>query len=194
MRLPGWRDRGKDTYENWSNNDKDAPDYASRLVGDVCEEEQEVPTLKKAHVGLIMELHTGIWAGFFLVLVSGVLFLFSFNLDHNVKINCQKALWKLQFPITRISGAWVSVTWVPVSQSLYQGATKAFPRQQFVSLLAAECGTWNQRKPWLSLLQECVHGYADTGTSPYGCVYIYLCRKGKCVMIQLTQFFNLPHI
>lgn len=67
MSLPGWRDRDKKTWENWSSNDKDSPDYTLRLVLDVCEEEQKVPTLKKTHVGLIMELHTGIWAGFFLV-------------------------------------------------------------------------------------------------------------------------------
>lgn len=59
-------------------------------MADVCREEQEVPALQKAHVGLIMELYAGIRAGFFSVFVCGVLFFFSFNLRHYTKINCQK--------------------------------------------------------------------------------------------------------
>lgn len=70
---------------------------------DVCWEEREVPALRKAHVGLIMKLHAGIWAVFFSVFVCGVLFFFSFNLGHYTKINCQKTLLKLQFPLAQES-------------------------------------------------------------------------------------------
>lgn len=105
LRLPGQRNGDRETRGKQSSNDKDAPDYASRswLVADVCKEEQKVPALQKAHVGLIMELHAGIWAGFFSVFVCGVLFFFSFNLGHHTKINCQKTLLKLQFPLAQES-------------------------------------------------------------------------------------------
>lgn len=63
----------------------------------------EFPALQKAHVGLIMELHAGIWAGFFSVFVCGVLFFFAFNLGHYTKINCQKTLLKLQFLLVQES-------------------------------------------------------------------------------------------
>ena len=70
-------------------------------MADVCREEREVPALQKAHLGLIMELHAGIRPGFFSVFISGVLFFFSFNLGRYTKINCQKTLLKLQFPLAQ---------------------------------------------------------------------------------------------
>lgn len=72
-------------------------------MADVCSEEQEVPALQKAHVGLIRELHAGTRVGFFSFFVCGVLFFFSFNLGHYTKINCQKTFLKLQFPLAQES-------------------------------------------------------------------------------------------
>ena len=62
----------------------DTPDCASeiQLVADVRREERKVPAPPKEHVGLIMEPHAGIWAGFFSAFVCGMLFFFSFNLRH----------------------------------------------------------------------------------------------------------------
>lgn len=182
MRLPGWRGRGKETWGSQSNNDKDAPDYPLRswLVVDVCVEEKEIPILKKAHVGLIMELHAGIWAGFFLVFVSGVLFFFSFNLAHYIKINCQKALWKLQFLLAQGSLERESLTWLSVAQSLYQGTAEAFPRQQFVSLLAAEWAPGTKENHGYHFAGMCIYRHRYTCIL---CICTYICRKGKCVMI-----------
>lgn len=106
-------DRNWETWGSWSRNFTDASDCASKswFVVNVCREERKVPVLQDAHVALIMELHAGILAGFFSAFVCGVLFFFSFNLGHYTKINCQKTLLKLQFPLAQESVTQISVTW-----------------------------------------------------------------------------------